>query len=164
MFWVGLSAVKIEDDELNVPLAPTTRTGALIKQIEGNANSETSFYKTNLVKCLPLKGEKIRYPSKKEMIDCFPNLLSELEFLKPKIVFLLGKQVSDFTLSMYNQRCQGLDSEFNYASFQIEEVTFVPVHHPSYILVYKRRFVENYISGITSLIAKYLNRKKNQAA
>lgn len=55
--------------------------------------NEVSTYKTNLVKCLPLtEQQKLRYPSKKEMDKCFDNLVSEINAMSPKIVFLLGEK------------------------------------------------------------------------
>jgi uracil-DNA glycosylase len=93
-----------------------------------------------LVKCLPLKEGKIRYPSKAEMEDCIPNLITELNHFKPRVVFLLGKQVSDFVLK---GKEGSLDSQI------------ISIHHPSYILVYKRKQVEYYLSEIENHIIEH---------
>ena len=58
IFWVGLSAVQFDKGIEQLPLSPTTRTGALINTIEETLKTEISFYKTNLVKCVPLKGDE----------------------------------------------------------------------------------------------------------
>ena len=61
-----------------------------------------STYKTNLVKCLPLtEQQKLRYPSKKEMDKCFDNLVSEINAMSPKIVFLLGEKVFLLSQGIY---------------------------------------------------------------
>ncbi len=56
VIWVGLSAKRVESDN-EIPLAPETNTGMLIKKVEGLCRG-VSTYKTNLVKCLPLTEEK----------------------------------------------------------------------------------------------------------
>lgn len=155
VFWIGLSAVQLDDDDkLRIPLSPNTRSGKLIKTIEDNCNSRVSFYKTNLVKCLPLNENKIRYPQKLEMNKCFPNLINELNILSPRVVFLLGKQVSDFVLRKFEITSKKLSNNFQYESFTIDETLFIPIHHPSYILVYKRKYVNDYIEGISRIIEK----------
>lgn len=134
IFWVGLSSVLITDEDEKTPLSLFTRSGALISKIEEPYLDDISFYKTNVVKCVPLSENKIRYPLKHEMEKCFPNLTDEIEELKPKTIFLLGKQVAKFVLeknSIYNF---SLDEQFNYDSFIINDISYVPVHHPSFIL------------------------------
>src|SRR5205823_14530712 len=56
VFWVGLSAVQFGNGQVKMPLAAHTRSGALIHQIEESFSDEIAFYKTNLVKCLPLEN------------------------------------------------------------------------------------------------------------
>jgi len=150
IFWVGLSSVLIADESDKIPLSANTRSGALISRIEEPFKENISFYKTNVVKCLPLTNNKIRYPLKHEMEKCFPNLIDEIEALKPKIIFLLGKQVAKFVLEQNSINTFSLDDQFDYSSFLINDITFVPVHHPSFILVYRRKLIDNYIGGITS--------------
>lgn len=123
--------------------------------MEKDFNDEILFYKTNLVKCLPLKNNKIRYPLKHEMEKCFPNLIDELNFIKPSIVFLLGKQVAQFVISKFSNCDISLDNHFNYLSYRVDSTIYVPIHHPSYILVYKRKLISNYIQGIRILLEKY---------
>lgn len=150
VFWVGLSAVKFVETSHKAPLSADTRSGELISKIEAEFNDKVSFYKTNLVKCLPLNiaTGKIRYPLKKEMSKCFPNLRSEIDTIKPKLVFLLGKQVSDFVLSEFNIDEVDKKSDFDYVTYESEGVSFIPIHHPSYVLVYRRKFIENYVAGV----------------
>jgi uracil-DNA glycosylase len=156
VFWVGLSAVAFSDDEEKLPLSPLTRSGSLVADIEKPYKTSMAFYKTNLVKCLPLKQDKIRYPLQHEMEKCFPNLINEIETLKPRIVFLLGKQVASFVLSKIGIERFSLHENFKCTSFQMGKVIFVPIHHPSFILVYKRKFLNDYIVEIQSLMSSHI--------
>jgi len=154
VFWVGLSSVLISADEEMQPLSPHTRTGSLINKIENTFIEDVTFYKTNIVKCVPLINTKTRYPKKHEMEKCYPNLLDEIEQLKPSIIFLLGKQVASFVLGKHNINSFCLDSSFAYQSYEVDDYIFVPVHHPSYILVYKRKFIDLYVKKINTIITK----------
>lgn len=154
IFWVGLSSVLITEEDEKIPLSKHTRSGALIGKIEEPFLDDITFYKTNVVKCLPLLNDKIRYPLKHEMEKCFPNLVDEIEALKPAIIFLLGKQVAQFVLGKHSYNSFTLNDDFKYESYLINDIVYIPVHHPSYILVYKRKFIENYINGISSFFKK----------
>tara|TARA_R110001583_G_scaffold33438_4_gene112914 strand:- start:5649 stop:6248 length:600 start_codon:yes stop_codon:yes gene_type:complete len=155
VFWVGLSAVKVSDSG-DIPLSNNTNSGKLINSIEF-LNTEVDSYKTNLVKCLPLKDEKIRYPSKAEMKICFPHLENEMDSLNPRLIFLLGKQVATFVLNEYGVTEYSLDENFEYKSFEIGNYKFIPIHHPSFILVYKRKRLQEYIRNIESIIKSIKN-------
>lgn len=155
VFWVGLSAVQFDDGIEQLPLSPTTRSGALIDSIESKLRDDLSFYKTNIVKCLPLKGDgKIRYPLEHEMEKCYPNFEIELNTLNPSVVFLLGKQVSTFVMKRLGIKEISLSENFKYNPIEIDGTFFVPIHHPSYILVYKRKLLSSYIRNIQSICRK----------
>jgi uracil-DNA glycosylase family 4 len=152
VFWVGLSAVQFDEGVEHLPLSPMTRSGALISTIEDTLKDKISFYKTNLVKCVPLKDDgKIRYPIEKEMEKCFSNFQFELDVLKPSVVFLLGKQVATFVMKKVGVNNFILSDNFKYKTYFIDNILFVPVHHPSYILVYKRKSIRDYIKNIQSV-------------
>lgn len=155
IFWVGLSAVKVTCTKSESPLSQKTNSGKLISEIELN-NKYAEFYKTNLVKCLPLENGKIRYPKKHEMQSCCQHLETEISEFKPKLVFLLGKQVGDFLTEIKNHK---LSDNFEYTPFYKDDTIYVPVHHPSYILVYKRKQVNDYISGISKIINQFTEKK-----
>lgn len=157
VFWVGLSAVQFDEDDAKVPLAAETRSGALLDQIEKPLRKDFSFYKTNLVKCLPLRENKIRYPSKSEMTKCSSNFDMELLTLMPDVVFLLGKQVANFVLSKYSDHKVEFATDFKYKTYLINGITFVPVHHPSYILVYRRKRIDEYRRNIRKIIRRTVN-------
>ena len=150
VFWVGLSAVKISNSQ-DIPLSPNTNTGKLIHSIEF-FHPNKPFYKTNLVKCLPLSNDKIRYPSSKEMACCITHLKDEIQLLKPKIIFLLGKQVSTFVMREFGVMEFTLNEDFEYSYYTIGNTMFVPIHHPSFILVYKRKRLQEYIQGVEKMI------------
>ncbi len=154
VFWVGLSAVAFSEEEDRVPLSPTTRSGALVAEIESAFKKSILFYRTNLVKCLPLKQDKIRYPAAHEMEKCYPNLESETSELNPQVIFLLGKQVATFVLSKLGVSDFSLDENFKYKGFTIKGITYVPVHHPSFVLVYKRKQMSKYINQIRAIVKK----------
>jgi DNA polymerase len=156
VFWVGLSAVAFSDDDERLPLSPYTRSGALVSEIEKACSNKISFYKTNLVKCLPLHRGKIRYPLQHEMEKCYHNFETELAVLEPKMVFLLGKQVASFIMQKKGVKSFQLDDDFSYQAYFIEGAWFVPVHHPSFVLVYKRRRINDYSRSISKLVANFL--------
>ncbi|HYV90819.1 MAG TPA: uracil-DNA glycosylase family protein [Chitinophagales bacterium] len=143
VIWVGLSAVKVEDVSQTTPLSQCTRSGELISKIEDSINS-IEFYKTNLVKCLPIEHDKIRYPNQREMSCCHEHLQRELKEYKPKIVFLLGKQVAEFVI--------GSKKILSFKPLRKDNITYVPIHHPSYMLVYKRKKIRSYVSKISKAI------------
>lgn len=152
VFWVGLSAVLFAEGDEKLPLSPLTATGTLVQTIEAPFRKRIRFYKTNLVKCAPIKEDKIRYPSTFEMEKCYPNFIWELENLSPTTVFLLGKQVSDFILKKLGHPSIKMDDEFNYEGITYGSIQFIPIHHPSYILVYKRKQLDQYIAGVQKVI------------
>jgi len=157
IFWVGLSAVRFDDFTDKLPLDPCTKSGALIQEIEAPLSGKIAFYKTNLVKCPPLKDNgKIRYPNKKEMKDCCAHLEKEIEQHSPSIIFLLGKQVASFVLKKHSIDNFSLSNSFEYDSFTINRIKYVPVHHPSYVLIYKRKHLQDYINNIRKLSKRTL--------
>lgn len=148
--WVGLSAVRVDSVKKDTPLSINTNSGKLIAEIENKARG-VNYYKTNLVKCLPIEDQKIRYPKQKEMKSCSNHLQKEITQFKPKVIFLLGKQVSEFVIS---KKLSTLSETFNYDCLEIDGLIYIPVHHPSYILVYRRKELANYKRGISILIKK----------
>lgn len=155
IIWVGLSAVsatKLFDEE---PLSKFTRSGALINDIE-EMYDKASFYRTNLVKCLPLdKSGKIRYPNKEEIENCIEYLEMEIKYFKPEIVFLLGKMVAKSVLKKFvDVSYSALNKDFEYEEFKDhQDVKFIPIHHPSYMLIYKRKYIDNYKHQLRKKIA-----------
>jgi len=165
IFWVGLSAVQFDEGAEHLPLSPTTRTGALINSIEQPLIDNISFYKTNLVKCVPLKDNgKIRYPIEHEMEKCYSNFEFEINVLNPSIVFLLGKQVATFVMKKMGVKEISLSEDFKYKAIEINGIFYVPVHHPSFILVYKRKQLNLYIKNIQIICNRFYISKSKQSA
>lgn len=149
IFWVGLSAVKVDDIKSSVPLSDDTKTGSVVSSIEKKCD-KMLCYRTNLVKCLPLRNEKIRYPTIAEMEKCIEHLNNEISLMNPLVVFLLGRQVAEFVLKHNGHDVPKLNNSFEYNSFKIDGCSFIPIHHPSYILIYKRKFIDQYIEKVSS--------------
>lgn len=151
VIWVGLSAKKVVDIDSDIPLSNDTNSGSLINQVE-NACSDIKTYRTNIVKCLPLDdNQKLRYPKTEEINRCFQNLVAEIDEFSPKLVFLLGQKVS-----LAVQKNFGIifekSKDYNYSWKKYENTYYIPIHHPSYISVYKRKYVQSYIKGIKKVI------------
>lgn len=145
VLWVGLSAKKIEDFDNDYPLKNNTNTGKIIEKIEC-INPQFTYYKSNLVKCLPLDDmQKLRYPRRSEMESCFDNLISEIEYVQPKIVVLLGEIVSNYVL----KKIRDIKLRVN--------TTFISIQHPSYISVYKKKYEQNYIDEVANRIYQVIN-------
>jgi DNA polymerase len=154
IIWVGLSA-KIITNINDTPLSPNTNTGHIIHRIEESYEDIIS-YKTNLVKCVPLsESKKIRYPNRKEINCCIDYLQKEIEVLSPKIVFLLGEKVYSSFSKHFSIKLKKWDN-FNYSYQLFKNVYYIPIHHPSYIHVYKRKQENLYIESIQQLIDSLL--------
>lgn len=154
VFWVGLSAKKTLSD-YEMPLSPNTNSGMVIKKIEEKIDG-ISTYKTNLVKCLPLNSQqKLRYPNKQEIDSCIINLQDEIRDISPNIVFLLGEKVSSSVSKYLNIKFDKWN-KFNYYYEKHEGSYYIPIHHPSYIYVYKRKLIEQYTTNIEQLIRRLL--------
>lgn len=154
VFWVGLSA-KLLSDMNERPLSPSTNSGAILTKIEEECG-DLKAYRTNLVKCVPLNAQgKIRYPNKAEINYCISHLDLELRNLSPKIIFLLGSQVTEAIGKRYGISFQKW-SGFNYTFERYKNYYFIPIHHPSYVHVYKRKQISEYISSIESIINQLL--------
>jgi uracil-DNA glycosylase len=147
---VGLSAKKVnlKDDP---PFSPNTNSGKIVELIEKELGYK--LYRTNLVKCLPLnENEKLRYPNESEKEKCFKNLLYEFSEIKPLVVLLFGRIVSDFVLEKLGLENGKLDENFNYKLIKTRGMNFIVAHHPSYIYVYRKKEIEKYVKKITELI------------
>lgn len=154
VFWVGLSAKKMTS-ETEIPLSPGTNTGMLIQMVEKMC-VEVVTYKTNLVKCLPLtEQQKLRYPNKNEIDCCFENLICEIHTMSPRIVFLLGEKVYSAVGRHFNIQFDKWN-EFDYGYKVHDGIYYVPIHHPSYIYVYRKKSMNAYIKSIEEIIKELL--------
>jgi DNA polymerase len=143
VMWVGLSAKKVDDVNETIPLCNDTNSGKIIEMIE-NKLSNIRFYKSNLVKCLPLdENNKLRYPSTSEMNACIDNLLLEIKKLNPKIIFVLGKNTYNFIDKYFKKN-------------KIDNSKLIYIEHPSYIYVYKRKYIDDYVDKIVNICSEII--------
>lgn len=151
VMWVGLSAKAVENTSNEVPLSADTNTGSVICKLEKSFDS-VEYYKTNLVKCLPLDNNgKLRYPTMNEMEVCFSNLIYEIEILKPTVVFLLGNNVCKIVEKHYKLKFEKF-TDYEYNHYKCNDICFVPIQHPSYITIYKRKYTDQYIDGVRNVL------------
>lgn len=146
VMFIGLSAKPGTDD-----LCPTTNTGKLIAAIEGQLVSSLGICRTNAVRCAPLDSTgKLRYPTEKELLACLPELRNEIELVAPRVIVPLGGQVSRFLLQQLGRglRFSGFDSGFSYQTYSLGFGQAMPIHHPSYIWVYRRKRIDEYVSAV----------------
>lgn len=151
VFFTGLSAVPTPDVQSEEPFSASTRSGRLLREIAGDTSSTTIYY-TNLVKCLPLREDRIRYPSRTELNLCFRNYSVELAQLLPQKVVLFGQLVSDFVTHKLGLKFTATSREFDFPMARRGNVTFLSAYHPSYVLVYKRRRVQLYKQRIAEFV------------
>jgi len=157
VMWVGLSAKHIVRQEPKRPLSPTTLTGGILQMIE-NGLGRVRFYKTNLVKCPPLDAAgRLRYPDEKEMEACSANLQFEIQVLRPAIVVLLGAQVTQFCFAKSEPK-PVLPKSFDYEPSYTGKICFLPIHHPAFIAVYRRKHRLRYCHCVMQSIRSLLNR------
>lgn len=143
-----------------VALCPMTNSGKLVCEIEKRVTKMFNVYRTNLVKCAPLdESGKLRYPTLLEMKACLPHLLKEIDHFQPRVIVPLGGQVSKFMISnlISDQHFDGFADDFRYQTFSFNSSIMLPVHHPSYIWVYRRKRVPQYIEAVGDRLLEAVN-------
>ena len=154
VIWVGLSAKMASGAENCAPLHINTNTGKLVAEIETLCHG-ANFYKTNLVKFPPLDSKgKLRYPTSKECALCYPELQIELKSINPRVVLLLGNKTATFVLHQLGLQMPKLS--FEYQVLDYEGVMYMPIHHPSYILVYRRKEKDRYVQAVKAAIERLI--------
>ena len=154
VMWVGLFTKMSSGAKVCAPLHISTNTGKMVAEIEAQCLG-VSFYKTNLVKFAPLDSMKVlRYPTYEECILCYPELQTEIQRVSPRVVLLLGIRTATFILRQLGLQIPKLSYE--YIAFDNKGVIYVPIHHPSYILVYKRKEKGLYIQAVKDVIERFI--------
>lgn len=151
VFFTGLSAVPTTDVDSDEPFSAGTRSGKLLRDIAGGLSAATVYY-TNLVKCLPLQQDRIRYPMRSELELCFRFYQAELADLLPSKVVLFGRQVSGFVADKLGLRFGPQRGVFDFRVAKLGNTEFMAAHHPSYVLVYKHRSVRVFKDRITAFV------------
>jgi len=152
---VGLSA-KIKHNSTEIPLDRRTRSGSLVSELEEIAqNYGYNFYRTNLIKCVPLDvNGKLRYPTEEEIDLCFKNLVIEMDYIKPQIVILFGGIVVDAFANQL-RLCFSKSSIQTYRFQKMDGRYYIPMYHPSYVLRSKARkdiYINNFVRLIQDLL------------
>ncbi len=152
IMFVGLSAKFDKEQQVVEPLCSSTNTGKIIDKIEERLSDNIISYRTNLVKCPPVdKNNKLRYPNKKEMAHCLEHLYSEIHRFNPKIIIMFGEQVSNFIIEALELSHNALKYVFS-KTYIKDNLKFIATYHPSYMYVYKRKIIDEYIQEIVDLI------------
>ena len=86
-----------------------------------------------------------------EIKYCIGNLFSEISSKNPKIVFLLGEKVYSSIEKYLGLQFDKLEG-YNFTYYEYKGIYFIPIQHPSYIWIYKRKEINNYINNILSVI------------
>ncbi|PCI20679.1 hypothetical protein COB64_01785 [Candidatus Wolfebacteria bacterium] len=162
VMWVGLSAKYIKNSkDICPPLDARTNSGKVVSLVEQQLN-DLRYYKTNLVPTPPLdKNGKLRYPTNSEMNNGFISLEKELVKLKPKVVILLGEKSSSFIHNKITHSENKIISIEPHVEISIyRDMHFISVVHPSYIYIYKRRALDEYIQEVCYIIDCALKNKE----
>ena len=61
-------------------------------------------------------------------------------------------------MKKFGVRNISLPDNFKYSSFNISGIHFIPIHHPSYILVYKRKQMNSYIKTFSRFARNWLKK------
>ena len=156
VMWVGLSAKKAANaGTYAVPLHIDTNTGKLVAEIEAQCH-HINFYKTNLVKFAPLDSMgKLRYPTPEECTLCYPELQIEIQTVNPRIVLLLGNKTATFVFRQLGLQIPKLS--YKYQAFEYEGRSYVPIQHPSYIMVYKQKEKDQYVQAVKAVIERLIS-------
>ena len=104
------------------------RSGEILKNMIQNVlklNIEDVYY-THVVKCKPLNSNT---PSSSEFNSCKNHLLTQIEFVKPKVIVTLGSEaythVTSDEESFENIRGHVID---------FKEYKLIPIYHPGHLL------------------------------
>lgn len=159
VYFVGLSAKPYLEH-----LAPETRTGDIIEKIIHRLPSIKTV-KTNLVKTPPIDQEgNLRYPNPNEMKLGWNELQNEISQTLPNLLVTLGQRVSYFLRSQIG--VQPAKPQFT-ADFSYElcisqsKYNILSVHHPSFVYVYRRKDIENYVDSVVLSILSLVFERNN---
>lgn len=156
IYFVGLSA-KPDCDHLS----SQTCTGNVIEQIIHGLPDVTSI-KTNLVKNAPLDQRgKLRYPDSIEMEQGWKDLQNEMNHMSPNLLVTLGQQVSFFlrTQMGIQPAKPRLPADFSSKTYLSQSRPYLlSVHHPSFVFVYRRKYIVNYVNSVIQSISSLVLR------
>lgn len=135
----------------------STHSWKIIEKIV-TINKEIPFYKVNLVRGVPIDERwNLRYPDHQEKENWFKRLSEEISLLKPQIIYLFWKEVSDFVL-------QKLDTQsIHHNSYQYWPSRLICAEHPSFIYTYKRSSLATYIENIQDTLEHHWKKDEKKS-
>jgi len=106
------------------------RAGQLLTQILSSINidREKDIYITNIVKCRPPEN---RAPEKDETEACYPYLVEQIKWLKPKVILLAGAPATKVVLKSDEPMSKVRGQWFKLPG---TDISVMPIFHPSYLL------------------------------
>lgn len=120
-----------------LPFDENTNSGKIINEIITKIDDEC--LKLNLVQYAPLdKNGKLRYPNKREIDNSIPIFLKTVKSFNPDLIIGFGNIVKN---------------EISKIDLLKNKIIFKK--HPSYIFVYDRKNLNNYINDIVDDINKF---------
>ena len=103
------------------------RAGQLLtKIINAMDYQRQEVFITNVIKCRPPQN---RTPYKKEIEQCTPYLLKQIEMIDPRVIVALGKVAADFFIDS-DLSMSLLRGNF----YEFKKVRIMPTFHPSYLI------------------------------
>ena len=135
--FIGLSNKKDKE-----PFDKTTNSGKIINEVINHLDCKC--FKINLVPYAPLnESGKLRYPTKEEIKKALNDFKKTIKKLKPDCIVGLGNIVN-----------KELKKIKKYQNILICET------HPSYVYVYKKRELNQYIKNLEKKIMNQITRKE----
>ncbi len=110
------------------------RAGKLLDKIleAAQIDRQTQTYICNIVKCRPPNN---RVPLPEEASACFEYLQSQIYFIKPKIIILLGSTSVRGLLQIKSPKITQLHGRWIEGQGELfEGILLMPFYHPSYLL------------------------------
>lgn len=115
------------------------------------------LYIANLVNCRPVDGKRNRAPTAKEIKACMPWLIKQIEIVRPKAIFTLGRLPTSRILGLKStaklQDYIGIKfnrwvSCGNITTLGLDEchTTVIPNYHPSFIMQYGKKEIAQAVS------------------
>ena len=146
IIWIGISMQKDSKKAFDEKFL----SGKILARIQEGLGGFVHYYE-NLVDFAPLnENGKLRYPNVLEIAEGRARLLKVLEEVNPSAIFTLGSLVTKSmgkALEVDLDFPKSIDYKKTFARWSI-----IPIHHPAYIGVYKRKEIDKYISEIKRVV------------
>lgn len=137
ILFVGISNKRDKD-----PFDSSTNSGKIIDSIVRGISCDC--YKMNYVSYPPLDDlGRLRYPTKEELRNSFPEFQKKVQMLHPDLIIVCGKMI-----------LKELERH------EYKKYPILSILHPSYIWVYHRKELDQYIKDTKEKIKEVLNLEK----